>query len=164
MTARKHPSWCDTRVCTADPLASTAQGYMDGHGGEHRSAPMAVDLTPIEGVPSGPYAAYLERVAAPWACTTYVRIQRGDTYDPGQGRAIPVGSLGEIVGPLVTLINLAIADDRGDPPARPGPNGQEPDPVQGFREDPEADGAPVPPYVAGHQMSTFGRTRAGQHA
>jgi hypothetical protein len=50
-----------------------------GHGGEHRSAPIRLDLgASIELLPARSGTAYLSEAAAPWRCSPYLRLRVGD--------------------------------------------------------------------------------------
>lgn len=75
--ANRHPARCDRSRCTADP-ASQANGYRPGVGGEHRSAPVPLDLTCAMWLPSRAGEAWLTEAVAPWPCSTYLRIRVGD--------------------------------------------------------------------------------------
>ncbi|MDG4798831.1 hypothetical protein [Micromonospora sp. WMMD1082] len=72
-----HPAWCDRAGCTANP-ASQANGYRAGVGGEHRSAPLRLDLSCAFPLPKPAGEAYLTEAVAPWPCSTYLRIRVGD--------------------------------------------------------------------------------------
>ncbi|MEN3362431.1 MAG: hypothetical protein V7637_6413, partial [Mycobacteriales bacterium] len=77
--ALEHPSWCDPERCTADSAATDRDGYRVGHGGEHQSAPIRLDLSAsIELLPARSGTAYLSEAAAPWRCSAYLRVRVGD--------------------------------------------------------------------------------------
>jgi len=76
--ATSHPAWCDRDRCTADP-ACQARGYRPGAGGEHRSAPVPLDLSYAMWGPGLSGEAYLTESVAPWRCSTYLHIRAGDT-------------------------------------------------------------------------------------
>ena len=75
--AFRHPPWCDSTRCTADPASQTDR-YRSGIGGEHRSAPVPVRLTSavLPPVPDG--TAWLSEACALWPCATYLRVQVGE--------------------------------------------------------------------------------------
>lgn len=73
----RHPAWCDPTRCTADP-ASQANGYRSGVGGEHRSAPIPLNLTTAFMLPAREGTAWLSEACAPWSCDVYLRVQIGD--------------------------------------------------------------------------------------
>lgn len=74
--ADRHPAWCDLTRCTADP-ASQADGYRPDAGGEHRSAPISLNLTSAL-LPVRDGTAWLSEACAPWPCTPYLHVQVGD--------------------------------------------------------------------------------------
>jgi hypothetical protein len=73
----RHPAWCHHTRCTANP-ASQANGYRAGAGGEHRSAPIPLDLTTALPLSTPAGEVYLTEAVAPWQCSTYLHIQVGD--------------------------------------------------------------------------------------
>lgn len=77
--ADRHPAWCDRSRCTADP-ASQANGYRSGVGGEHRSAPVALNLTTGQWLPVRDGTAWLSEACAPWPCEPHLRVQVGDAH------------------------------------------------------------------------------------
>lgn len=79
LPAPVHPRWCDPTRCTADP-ASQAGGYRPGVGGEHRSAPVPLDLTTAAmKLPAGHGSVWLTEQCAPWRCDPYLHIGIGGT-------------------------------------------------------------------------------------
>ena len=72
-----HPAWCDPTRCPADPT-SRADGYRSGVGGEHRSAPIPLNLTTAFMLPACEGTAWLTEACAPWRCDAYLRVQIGD--------------------------------------------------------------------------------------
>ena len=72
-----HPAWCDLARCTADP-GSQANGYRAGVGGEHRCAPVPLNLTTATWLPSRQGTAWLSEACAPWPCAVFLNIQVGD--------------------------------------------------------------------------------------
>jgi hypothetical protein len=75
--AQTHPAWCDPMRCTADP-ASQAHGYRPGFGGEHRSAPVPLNLTTAMWLPVRDGTAWLSEACAPWPCAVFLRVLVGD--------------------------------------------------------------------------------------
>ncbi len=63
--------------CTANP-ARQANGYRPGEGGQHRSAPVRLDLTCAFPLPANASEAYLTEAVAPWPCSTYLHIRTGE--------------------------------------------------------------------------------------
>jgi hypothetical protein len=74
----RHPEWCDRSRCTADP-ASQADGYLPAGGGEHRSAPIQLNLTTAMWLPARDATAWLTEACAPWPCDVFLRIEVGET-------------------------------------------------------------------------------------
>ncbi len=72
-----HPAWCDRTRCTANP-ARQANGHRPGEGGQHRSAPVRLDLTCAFPLPANAGEAYLTEAIAPWPCSTYLHIRTGE--------------------------------------------------------------------------------------
>jgi hypothetical protein len=72
-----HPVWCDFARCTADP-ASQADGYRPGVGGEHRSAPVPLNLTTAMWLSVRDGTAWLSQACAPWECAVFLCVQVGD--------------------------------------------------------------------------------------
>jgi hypothetical protein len=70
----RHPVWCDPTRCSADP-ASQAGGYRPGVGGEHRSAPIPLNLTTAQWLPGPDGTAWLTEACAPWQCAVFLRVQ-----------------------------------------------------------------------------------------
>lgn len=75
--ADRHPAWCDRAQCTADP-ASQANGYRAGLGGEHRSTPVALNLTSAMWLPVRDGTAWLSQACAPWECAVFLNLRVGD--------------------------------------------------------------------------------------
>jgi len=78
--AVRHPSWCDPDRCTADPAATTRDGYHAGAPGEHRSAPIAFRLGAASWLPARDGTAWLTEACAPWQCAPYLRVQVGELH------------------------------------------------------------------------------------
>jgi hypothetical protein len=72
----RHPAWCDRSRCTADP-ASQAGGYRPDTGGEHRSAPIPLNLTTAM-LPVRDGTAWLSEACTPWPCAVFLRVHVGD--------------------------------------------------------------------------------------
>jgi hypothetical protein len=93
--------WREPVRCTADP-ASQGNGYQPGVGGQHRPAPIPLNLT------HGPLAARPARdglavkLCAPWRCATYLRWQVGDTK-----LAMPVDYAAPVLDAFSTLLASA---------------------------------------------------------
>jgi hypothetical protein len=94
-----HPAWCDRTRCTADP-ASQANGYRPSIGGQHRSAPLRLDLASAFPLPKPTGEAYLTEAVAPWPCSTYLRIRVGDAEV-----SIPA----EQAAPVLSALHMLIA-------------------------------------------------------
>lgn len=95
--ANRQPAWCDRTRCTADP-ANQANGYRTGAGGEHRSAPVPLNLTTAMWLPVRDGTAWLTEACAPWPCDPYQRVQeatrtcRCPPTTPGAGHRFPLGA------------------------------------------------------------------------
>jgi hypothetical protein len=76
----RHPAWCDRGRCTADPAATTRDGYRAGAGGEHQSAPIPLRLGAASWLPTQDGTAWLTEACAPWQCQRYLRVQVGDLH------------------------------------------------------------------------------------
>jgi hypothetical protein len=72
----RHPAWCDRSRCTADP-ASQAGRYRPDAEGEHRSAPLPLNLTTAM-LPVRDGTAWLSEACAPWPCAVFLRVLVGD--------------------------------------------------------------------------------------
>jgi len=104
--ALEHPSWCDPERCTADPAATSRAGYRVGHGGEHRSASIPLDLSAsIELLPARSGTAHLSESVAPWRCSPYVRVRLGDA-----AVSVPVDDARPLVAALAALVSSAVPD------------------------------------------------------
>lgn len=101
--AIRHPAWWD-RARTANS-AGQANGYRPGEGGEHRSAPVPLDLTCTFPLPSNAGEAYLTEAVAPRLCSTYLH----DWVDDGEV-AMPAGYAAQV---LSALYMLTAADEAG---------------------------------------------------
>jgi len=99
-----HPPWCDPALCTADPAATTIHGYRAGSGGQHRSAPVPLDLRSAMWPPARTGTAYLTESVAPWRCSAYLRIQVGDTE-----LSMTVDHAGPVLDALSALVATALA-------------------------------------------------------
>ena len=69
--ADRHPAWCDRSRCTADLTRPSV-------GGEHRSAPIRLNLTTARWLPVRDATAWLSEACAPWPCAVFLRIRIGD--------------------------------------------------------------------------------------
>jgi hypothetical protein len=104
--ALEHPSWCDPERCTANPTATDRASYRVGHGGEHRSAPIGLDLgASIELLPARSGSAYLSEAAAPWRCSPYLRVRVG-----GAGVSLPVENARPLLVALSALVASVVPD------------------------------------------------------
>ena len=99
--AARHPGWCDPTRCTADP-ASQANGYRSGVGGEHRSAPISLDLTTAFWLPVRDGTAWLTEAYAPWPCDAYLRVQVGE-----EELSMPADHTWRVIDALSTLLASA---------------------------------------------------------
>jgi hypothetical protein len=106
----RHPSWCGRAYCSANPLATTGEGYQAGAGGEHRSAPVPLDglaaAYSARGGPLGAMTITLTRAVAPWPTATYVRL----VVDDAEMLAMPVDSARVLLGQLGQLLAAADVD------------------------------------------------------
>jgi hypothetical protein len=101
-----HPSWCDPDRCTADPASTASNGYQPGDGGEHRSALVRLDLgTSIELLPGRLGTAHLSEAAAPWRCSSYLRVRLGEA-----SVSLPVEHARPLVAALSALVSSAVPD------------------------------------------------------
>ncbi|NLT56531.1 MAG: hypothetical protein GXX79_18605 [Actinomycetales bacterium] len=99
-----HPEWCDLERCEALP-----PGRKDERRwwGEHRSAPVALE------VPGDLYglartgAVWLSRSAAPWGCETYLRVEVG-----GHRSAVPVCTARGVLDRVGGLLAVAVGEAR----------------------------------------------------
>src|SRR5262245_2516620 len=103
--AATHPAWCDHARCTADPV-SQADGYRAGAGGEHRSAPVPLDLTCAMLLPGRAGEAWLTQAVAPWPCSTYLRVRIADAE-----LSMPVE---HAVTQISALLRLVMAGQAGE--------------------------------------------------
>jgi hypothetical protein len=94
----RHPAWCDRTRCTADP-ASQAEGFRPGAGGEHRSAPVFLNLSTALWLPVRDGTAWLTQVCAPWPCESYLRVQVGDAR-----LSMPAGNARRVLDALSALL------------------------------------------------------------
>jgi hypothetical protein len=99
--ADRHPPWCDRPRCTADP-ASQANGYRSGVGGEHRSAPVPLNLATGQWLPVRAGTAWLTQACAPWPCEPYLRVQVGDMH-----LSMPADNARRVLDALSTLLASA---------------------------------------------------------
>jgi hypothetical protein len=83
--ADRHPPSCNRSRCTADP-ASQANGYQPDLGGEHRSAPVPLNLATGQWLPIRDGTAWLSEACASWPREPYLRVQVGGTH-----LSMPVG-------------------------------------------------------------------------
>jgi hypothetical protein len=101
----RHPAWCDRTRCTADP-ASQANGYRPGVGGEHRSAPIPLNLATGQWLPVRDGTAWLTQACAPWLCEPYLRVQVGDTH-----LSMPADNARRVLDDLSTLASATTAPE-----------------------------------------------------
>ena len=97
----RHPAWCDHTRCTADP-ASQAEGYRPAAGGEHRSAPIPLNLTTAVRLPVRDGTAWLTEACAPWPCEPFLRLRVGDAY-----QSMPADHARRVIDALSTLLASA---------------------------------------------------------
>jgi|GEM_PF-5347992 len=97
-----HPTWCDPAWCTADPAAVTAAGYRAGSGGQHRSAPIRLDLGGAVWLPAPEGTACLTESVAPWSCAPFLRVQVG-----AADLSMPADLAGPVLLALSALTGLA---------------------------------------------------------
>jgi hypothetical protein len=100
-----HPDWCDPDLCTADPAATVADGNRAGAGGQHRSAPVPLNLTSAIWLPQRAGTASLTEAVAPWPCAPYLRVCLGKAE-----LSMPVEHAGPV---LVALSALAASTGAG---------------------------------------------------
>ncbi|HEV2087374.1 MAG TPA: hypothetical protein VGR21_03570 [Cryptosporangiaceae bacterium] len=87
MQPMKCPEWCDPRLCTADPAATTAAGYRKSvDPGMHRSAPRpcAQFLQPWlvrQGCAGEDVTIQVSRSVAPWRCSTLMHVRVGTSEE-----------------------------------------------------------------------------------
>jgi len=94
--------WCDPTRCTADP-ASQANGYRPGAGGEHRSAPIPLNLTTAYWLPVRDGRAWLTEACAPWPCDAYLRVQVGEAH-----LSMPADNVRRVLDALSALLASAV--------------------------------------------------------
>ncbi|QOC95410.1 hypothetical protein [Micromonospora craniellae] len=99
--ADRHPAWCDRSRCTADPT-SQAGGYRPGAGGEHRSAPIPLNLTTAVWLPARDGTAWLSEACAPWPCAVFLCVQVGEVE-----LFMPADSAAPVLDALSTLLASA---------------------------------------------------------
>ena len=99
--ADRRPAWCDRTQCTTEP-ASQANGYRPGVGGEHRSAPIQLNLTTATWLPVRDGTAWLSKACAPWPCSPYLRVQVGDVE-----LSMPADYAAPVLDALSTLLASA---------------------------------------------------------
>jgi hypothetical protein len=103
-----HPAWCDPKRCTGKPAATTRDGYraVGAVGaGEHRSAPVPLDLAAAWLLPDRSGSAYLSQGVAPWTCSTYLRVEVG-----AAAVALPVDAAQPVLAALSALLLASVAD------------------------------------------------------
>jgi hypothetical protein len=105
--AATHPAWCDRARCSANP-ASQANGCRPGVGGEHRCAPVWLDLTCASRLPGSGGEACLTEAVAPWPCSTDLpgRVGNDEVF-------VSVEYAARVLSALYVLANAAGAG-RGD--------------------------------------------------
>jgi hypothetical protein len=97
-----HPAWCDPKRCTGNPAATTRDGYQAAGAvgaGEHRSAPVPLDLAAAWLLPERSGSAYLSQAVAPWICSTYLRVQVGKA-----AVALPTDAARPVLAVLAALL------------------------------------------------------------
>jgi hypothetical protein len=104
--AVRHPAWSDLDLCTADPAATTHDGYGAGAGGEHSSAPIPLRLCTATWLPAREGSAWLSEACAPWRCGPYLRVQVGDLH-----LFLPADDAQRVLDDLSTLLALARASE-----------------------------------------------------
>ncbi|MDQ7905928.1 hypothetical protein RB614_15530 [Phytohabitans sp. ZYX-F-186] len=100
--ADRHPPWCDRSRCTAD-AASQANGYRSG-GGEHRSAPVPLNLATGQWLPVQDGTAWLTEACAPWLCEPYLRVRVGDMH-----LSMPADNARRVLDALSALLASAMS-------------------------------------------------------
>ena len=84
-------------MCTAGPTAASI-----GSGGQHRSAAVSLDLLTAMWLPARAGTAYLTEAAAPWRCSSYLRVQVGELK-----LAMPVENARTVLDALSALVSSA---------------------------------------------------------
>jgi hypothetical protein len=107
--ADRHPPWCDRSRCTADP-ASQANGYQPHIGGEHRSAPIPLNLTTAQWPPVRDGTAWPTEACAPWRCEPYLRVQVGEAH-----LSMPACNARRVIDALSTLLAPATTTEEVTP-------------------------------------------------
>lgn len=97
MSVALHPKWCALSLCdVVDP-------NVPADGGEHRSAPVTVDVGPMLLFTTGCNVRHVEvhlsKVAAAWETATFLVVRFGDTKAvfPIDVASAALGALGEVV-------------------------------------------------------------------
>lgn len=85
----RHPAWRKRCWCTAHPTTQAD---------DYRSVPVRLDLTCAFAVPARAGEAHLTRTAAPWPCSTYLRVRDADAE-----LSMPVGYAAPQVSALPML-------------------------------------------------------------
>jgi len=98
-----HPGWCDPAVCTAVAASGVLDSWLAGGGGQHRSAPIPVDLTGAIRLPQQTGTAYLTAAAAPWQRRPYRHLQLGSAE-----LCLPT----EAAGPVLAALSGLVASTR----------------------------------------------------
>jgi hypothetical protein len=101
-----HPAWCDPGRCTADPAATSLSGYRAGTGGQHRSAPIPLDLRGAIWLPEQDATAYLTESVAPWRCAPFLRVRLGDAE-----LSMPADAAGPVLAALSALAASACGEE-----------------------------------------------------
>jgi hypothetical protein len=99
--AVRHPAWCDLARCTADP-AAIRDGSHAGVGGEHRSAPIPLNLVTAHWLPANEDTAWLTEACAPWPCDAYLRVKVGEAH-----LFMPADHAARVLDALSTLLASA---------------------------------------------------------
>ena len=74
--------------------------------GEHRSAPVPLDLTAAWLLPDRSGTAYLSQGVAPWTCSTYLRVEVGDA-----AVALPTDAAEPALAALSALLLASAGDE-----------------------------------------------------
>jgi hypothetical protein len=95
----KHPACCDPAGCTAVAASAVLDSRLAGSGGQHRSAPIPVDLSEAIWLPQRTGTGYLTGAAAPWPGTPDVHIRRGQAE-----LSLPSDAAGPVLAALCGLV------------------------------------------------------------
>jgi len=98
----KHPAGCDPAGCTAVAASAVLGSYLAGSGGQHRSAPIPVDLSEAVWLPQRIGAGYLTGAAAPWRGTPCLHVRLGQAE-----LSLPSDAAGPVLAALSGLVASA---------------------------------------------------------